>query len=262
MLFRVEQSFDQYIVAGEETARELLAENGPLIAALRRSYDFYTRGLWADGPETHPVAGLLAINAFMTYLAGIRTAMTGQAGAIFPTLRTALEYACYAFLITENTALAEVWSDRHKSAYHLKASRRAFGQAVAETAKRLNRIQAGAGDWVAEAYEVGIDFGAHPNPKGVFSHVTFDEDADEPYFQLGVTGLYQRDHHETRKALVGCLDFGVVMATVLIRCFPEPKPGLIRSLNELSADKDSVVADINASTLAANLAAKRQTGSP
>lgn len=254
MLLRVEQSFDQYVVAGEETAREILAENGPLIAALRRSYDFYTHVMWADGPEAHPLAGVLAINAFMTYLAAIRTAMTGHAGAIFPTLRTALEYSCYAFLITENTALAEVWADRHKSDGHRRASRRAFGQAVAETAKRLNQIQEGAGDWVAEAYELGIDFGAHPNPKGVFDHVTFDEDADEPYYQLGVTGLYQSDHHQTRKALVGCLDFGVVMATVLIRCFSEPKPELILRVNELSADKDRVVADLNAATAATNLA--------
>ena len=98
MLLRLDKTFDDYISEGENTVCELLATNGPLIQALRLNHDYFAKTLWADDPDIQPVPGVLGLNAFMLFLAGTRIAMTGHAAAVFPTLRTALEYACYALV--------------------------------------------------------------------------------------------------------------------------------------------------------------------
>jgi hypothetical protein len=48
--------------------------------------------------------------------AGIRIALTGHAAAIFPTLCTALESACYAYRMIEDEKLEKMWADRHQNA--------------------------------------------------------------------------------------------------------------------------------------------------
>jgi hypothetical protein len=61
-------------------------------------------------------ASSVALNAFMLVNAGIRIALTGHAAAIFPTLHTALESACYAYRMIENEKLEKMWADRHQNA--------------------------------------------------------------------------------------------------------------------------------------------------
>jgi hypothetical protein len=242
----LDKSFDDYITAGEETARKILTANGPLIKALRSHHDYFTRTLWADDPDINPVAGVLSINAFMMFLAGTRIAMTGHAGAIFPVLRTGLEYACYAFLITEDPALAAIWSDRHRDAKSLKASRNAFTGAVKITAQKLNDIQDDSGDWIFEAYETAIDYGGHPNPRGVFDHVSMLNEGPEEYHQVNVAGLYGEDHFYTERSLIACLDFGLAVAIVLSRCRKEFSEEVQTKLNALNEEKEQVAAEMNA----------------
>lgn len=246
MQLRLDKTFDDYISVGEESARELLAANGPLIQALRINHDYFAKTLWADGPDIQPVPAILALNAFMLFLAGTRIAMTSHAAAIFPTLRTALEYACYAFLITDNPSLGDVWAKRHESATSLKASRSAFTGSVRLTAQRLNDIQAGSGEWILDAYDSAIDYGAHPNPRGVFGHVSLIENATDTHHEVNIGGLYGSQHFETERSLIGCLDFGLAIAVVLTRCRKEFSDQVQAKLNELNEQKERIVAELNA----------------
>ena len=137
------------------------------------------------------MAMVLSMNAYMLFLAGVRVAMTGHVTACFPVLRTALESACYGFLIAKDPDLSAVWADRHKDADSKKVCRKAFGSAVTDVAKLVEREQPGGGQWLSDAYDAAIDFGAHPNIKSVFGHVRILEDVPEdPYFRVNLAGLY------------------------------------------------------------------------
>jgi hypothetical protein len=61
-------------------------------------------------------------------------ALSGHAAATFPLFRTAMEAACYAYLMKDNEDLEKVWLDRHTSPEALKKSRKAFTSAVKEAA--------------------------------------------------------------------------------------------------------------------------------
>lgn len=246
MKLQHEHTFDDYFTSGEKSVRNLLNENGSLIRALKRNHDYFVKVLWSDEHEVEPIAGLLGINAFMMLLAGIRIAMTGHAAAIFPTLRTALEYACYAFLITDNPALATIWSDRNKDDASLRSSRGTFTGAVRAAANRLNEIQQGSGNWILEAYDTAIDFGAHPNPRGVIGHISFPpKGSGATYQEVNIIGLYTSEHFETERALVACLDFGLAIAVVLTRCRMEYSERIQRELDELHYQKESVTTELS-----------------
>ncbi len=116
MKFKLEHSFRDYIGSGDQTANELLESGSPLVAAMEEFYAFFRDDLWADDQEISPNQAFLSTNAFMIYLSAVRVAMTGHEAAIFPLFRTALESACYAFLMSKDESLQEIWSNRHQSA--------------------------------------------------------------------------------------------------------------------------------------------------
>jgi hypothetical protein len=176
-------------------------------------------------------------------MAGIRIAMTGHAGAIFPMLRTALEYACYAFLISSDPSLATVWINRHDSPAALKASRGAFTGAVKEATKKLNDIQPNSADWISDAYDIAIDLGGHPNPRGVFTHISFGEET-ATHQAMSVAGLYSADQFQTTRSLIACLDFSLAIAVVLTRCRKEYSAHIQDELNALNERKEQVTAEL------------------
>ncbi len=239
----LEKTFDDYMTSGESTVAELLASDSPLVRELRESYRYFAQTLWTDAPDINPVSSVLAINAHMHLMAAIRIAMTGHAGAIFPTLRTALEYACYAFLITDDPALAAVWTNRHKSREALKASRNKFTGAVTATSKKLNEGQPGSADWIAEAYDTAIDFGAHPNPRGVFTHISWGEETSS-HVAMNVTGLYSADQFETTRSLMACLDFSLAIAVVLTNCRKEFSEAIQIELTAMHDRRESVISEL------------------
>lgn len=223
MLVQIDQSIDGYIDMTDSITRALREENSPILQAIRGFDDYFTKTLWREVRTDKPLPMMLAMNAYMLFLAGVRVALTGHVTAVFPVLRTALESACYAHLIAKNPDLGPVWSDRHKGDAAKKASRKAFGSAVADVAKQIDREQPGGGGWVAEAYDLAIDFGGHPNIKSVFGHVRIGEDdPNDPYYRVNLAGLYGADHWETRRILIGCLDFALAIAVVLTRALDAP----------------------------------------
>lgn len=244
MLVEIDKTIDDYIDTTDSITQALREENGPILQVIRGFDGYFTKTLWRGAGSDQPLPMMLSMNAYMLFLAGVRVTMTGHVTAAFPVLRTALESACYAYLIAKDPALGQVWSDRHRDAAARKASRRAFGSAVADVAKHIERDQRGGGRWLVDAYDLAIDFGAHPNIKSVFSHVRVGEDdPEDPYYRVNLAGLYGADHWETRRMLIGCLDFALAIAVVLTRALNAPDRQHQVQLQELNDQKNRVSLD-------------------
>lgn len=109
----IEGGIDSYMAAADETTAELLTSNEPLITALREYDTYFREGLWRQHqPPAVPL--VLCMNAYQLFLAGSRMALSGHCAAVFPLLRTALESAAYASLMTRKPELQEVWTHRHQ----------------------------------------------------------------------------------------------------------------------------------------------------
>ncbi len=199
---------EAYLAAADETTAELLASNDPLVATLRE-YDLHFRTrLWSAGaPDA--MALILFMNAYQLFLASVRAALSGHSVAVFPLLRTALESAAYGGLIAAKPELTTVWTDRHRDDAARNACRKAFtfAKAIEPLKDRAPDIH----ELAILAYDSAIDFGAHPNIKGVFGHVSLDEDRPDEFTAVTHTSLYSAHHIETIRGLCACLDFGLAI---------------------------------------------------
>lgn len=234
-------SFRDYIVSGDETTAALLANGSPFVDAIEEFHSFFSRSLWVNPVSGHPLANLLGMNALMLLLAGARTALTGHPAAVFPVLRTALESASYALLVSRNQELSEIWINRHRSDGDRAKSRSAFAAPVRKAVEILNHgdDEKSAG-WILDAYEASIDFGAHPNPKSVFLYTSMPKSEDGVYQTMTLTSLYGEGALETQRGLIAVLDYGLAIAVVLANSVQTQTEVVQRELEILNATKDRV----------------------
>lgn len=237
LMVEMGKNLDSYMAAADETAAELLQGDDCLVAALRR-YDEYLRcGLWAHVVGSSTIASILQMNAYMVFLAGVRMALSGHATAVFPLLRTAMESAAYGLLIERDPVLAEVWTHRHRSEADKKACRKAF--TFDQGIVHLKEMAPDVYDLAKLAYEGAIDFGAHPNLKGVASHLSINENRPDGMTAVTLASLYGSAHVKTLRGLCVCLDFGFAIIGMIALATPDPSEDRVKRLiEELQALND------------------------
>lgn len=230
------EGLDHYMKAADETAAELLRGDDQLVGALRQYDDYMRRDLWEHVAKSPGLGFVLSMNACMMFLAGARMALSGHSAAVFPLLRTALESASYALLIERDPALSDVWTLRHRSDNDKKACRNAF--TFDRGIVYLKDVAPDIYGLAKQAYEGAIDYGAHPNIKGVAGHLSIDDERDDSYTAVTLTALYGATHIETVRGLCACLDFGLAIIGLIALAHPEPSDCLVKDLQVLSDVKN------------------------
>ena len=253
MKFQID-TFERYLEAAGETEIEFLQSGSPLISVLRIYHKFYVDNLFTEGTPMSPVQCLLGFHSFMLYLCSIRIAISGHGAATFPLFRTALEASSYAFLIGERPELEHTWLKRNQTTEALKLCRQEFTPAVKRTAEAIQTkrwASARTGEWINQAYDAAIDFGAHPNPKAVGPYMQMDNTRPDGYVSLSLTSIYGPTSHATTRNLIACLDYGQLIALILTSCLNEPSDETLLQLNELNNLKEDLIEDIIPGTLSA-----------
>jgi hypothetical protein len=225
--------------AADETTRELQTAEGPMLKALLHYDTYFRRDVWEHISPTPAFAFVLFMNAYQMFLGATRMALSGHPAAVFPLLRTALESASYGYLMEQQPALAEVWGNRHRSEADKKACRNSFTfeKAIRGLGARAPDIERLAKD----AYEGAIDYGAHPNPKGVFGHVSINEDRPDGMVAVTHTSLYGSSHHETFRGICACLDFGLAIIGIIVLSNPAATGELQEELQSLNDAKEAAL---------------------
>lgn len=237
LMVEMGEGLDSYMAAADETAVELLQGDNDIVAALRRYDEYLRRDIWAHAGRSSAIALILQMNAYMVFLAGVRMALSGHTTAVFPLLRTALESASYGLLIQRDPGLDKIWTERHSSEAHKKACRKAF--TFDKGIYHLKEIAPDVYDLAKLAYEGAIDFGAHPNLKGVASHLSINENRPDGMIAVTLTTLYGSAHVETVRGLCACLDFGFAIIGMIALAIPDPSEDRVKRLiEELQALND------------------------
>ncbi|QTO56190.1 hypothetical protein J8I88_19560 (plasmid) [Duffyella gerundensis] len=166
--------------------------------------------------EVNPIAGLLAMNYYTQLLSAVNLALPGNQAAIFPNVRTALESACYAYLIAHNKAMAEVWLNRHTTKNSLDKCRKIFS--VKKASNDLKNLSPEMAEYVMAHYNAAIDFGAHPNRKAIFHHLTDMGEVDERHHGFELTCVYGRNSWHVNYALLICTEIGQAIAFLPAAC--------------------------------------------
>lgn len=232
MRVKINLSLADYIERGNANTARLLVGDHPLMGLVAAYYDFFATSLWADGQPIARVPMFLSQNAFMLWTSGVRMAMSGHEAAVYSLFRTGLESACYALLVSRKPELAAIWSDRDKGEAERKACRKAFTPAVSGVAKYLGAKEMWLGDFISQCYETSIDFGAHPNSRGVMNQVQVTPPtADEERFDVG--SIYPGDSVQVYRALCAAIDFGRAIAIILAYGLPVMSKGVVEALYAL-----------------------------
>ncbi len=223
MKFQIRQTLSDYIYLGNEITSEVIDSQIPLVRAIGEYHEFFSKTLFEGDSEISGTRALLAMHAVMIYTAAIRLSLSGHAAATYPLFRTALEAACYVFVMGLNPKLEAVWADRHLNSKTGQECRRMFSAAVKDAAKGIEARQPGSGheEWINNCYQGAIDFGAHPNPKSIFEHLQPPEDVGD-FWEFSLTGLHGSGSPELVRSLFACLDYGLVIGVVLAYCFTDP----------------------------------------
>lgn len=163
--------------------------------------------------ELGSTAQKLALQSQAIFLAAIRIAISGHPAAIHSSLRTALECASYALLIAQGKPATEtVWENRHKDQETLKKHRKSFGPAVELAAAEVGKHQADLQEYIKALYNVCIDFGAHPNPRGLDPHVKNDRGESESEYDF--VCLY-RWSTQVNIGMLFCVEIGIGLIWLL-----------------------------------------------
>ena len=135
----------------------------------------------ADAIRTDPQEGLLLpyllfFRVHSSFLVAVRLTMAGQAFEANLALRAAIEQAWYALHIARDPRPPErimIWLQRHETPEAQKKCKDEFTVSrVRSTHEALDSTSAGL---LRQLYDVTIDFGAHPNERGIFASVQREE---------------------------------------------------------------------------------------
>jgi hypothetical protein len=168
---------------------------------------------------THPqnlLSAVLLVSSHSAYRAACSTSMGTQLPETFVLLRSCLEYAGYGLHVKVNPRLGEIWVRRHDDAAALRAMKKAFqGVEVEET---IVATDAELGRVYSELYERTIDFGGHPNLRGVVTNALFQELPDKRQAQL----IYLHGNETTiAHALKTTAQVGLCSLHLFQHVFPE-----------------------------------------
>jgi hypothetical protein len=149
-------------------------------------------------------------------------------------LRGSLESTLYGLIASQSQENGSIWLNRDRN---LDRSRKLF---TARNALNLLKddphLYAGA----VEAYELAIEFGAHPNARSILEHLSL---ADER--RVSLTYLQGIPSIAAVRAILACIETGLVILHICPHAFPDHKAAMAMhsGASEIRAELDQYLRD-------------------
>lgn len=158
-----------------------------LLKQVHSTFKCVAAAIEKDNREELLVPRFLVIRVHSAFLAAVRLAMSGQAFEATLVLRAAIEQAWYALHIARDPRPPErstVWLQRHDSSATLKKCKEEF--TIASVRATHEGLDAGTAKVLRELYDTSIDFGGHPNEKGILASMRREETEGSVTYQVGI----------------------------------------------------------------------------
>lgn len=232
--------FWRYIAAIDESFDESTDGREPLSQLFVDTVEILTVTLGPDVEKGDPVASLLYRHASSLLLGAGKLALSGHSSAVYPVARTSLEAGCYAYLIQKvDPSAGPTWLSRHKDEAHRAACKKKFSAAVRLTADALRADgETNLSALVSEAYEGTIDFGAHPNARGLLTRTRITEENGFANMDIGV--VLEPATIEFRRALLACVEIAFCIGA--LECLGCGREDDLATFNSLVERKQEIVA--------------------
>lgn len=166
----------KFVVDAEQNIIASYANYNTIFKGLNHILDIFTkineyyREKGFSEPELVPLFFLNRAKG--AFLASMRIGLAGQIPECYPLLRLTLEYSLYALKLKDDIELTKLWLSRHVNEENRKKIRKCF--TITDMKKCLKEIDSETGEIVDKLYEELIDFGAHPNERGITANLESD----------------------------------------------------------------------------------------
>jgi len=208
-----------YLKATSENIDDHFKHPPNLMHLVNEMDEIFQNEIFAHEYDVSVIAGFLAMNSYTLLLSAVRQALSGHIVTIFPLARTALESACYAYLIAQDEEVGRIWLNRNKSKSALEKCRKNLTVQKAKT--QLMSLSPDMANFTKQLYDESIDHGAHPNRKAVFKHLSNMDEEDEKSHSFVLTGVYGQNTWQVNYALLACIEYGQAIAFILAACAKE-----------------------------------------
>jgi len=163
---------------------------GKIYGLLVSTYELLLDAERAIKYRVHPndiFPAFLFLKVHSSFLASIRTILSGQAVEAHPIMRLMIEQAWYGLYIKldpKPPKRRKIWLNRNDSEAGKKRCRREF--TIANVRKAHKAVDPEVSAQLGELYEHTIDYGAHPNQYGVFSNLNQDNTSGKLKYSVGM----------------------------------------------------------------------------
>ncbi len=121
-------------------------------------------------------AAFFLLRSHSAFLAGAHLAMSGHAAETYASLRLCLENGLYGLYLARNPASRETWLRRHDDDQARRRVKDEFTiRNLFDTLRGIDKREA---DVTGELYERCIDYGAHPNERGLTQSLKTEKKPD------------------------------------------------------------------------------------
>lgn len=210
------ESLSVYLKVTSENIDDHCKQPPDLMHMVNQMDEIFQNEIFAHEYDVSVIAGFLAMNSYTILLSAIRQGLSGHTVTIFPLVRTALESACYAYLIAHDKELEGMWLNRNKSNSALEKCRKNLTVQKAKT--RLMFLSPEMANFVKQLYDESIDHGAHPNRKAVFKHLSNNGEVAEEFHSFTLNGVYGANSWNVNYSLLVCTEYGQAIAFLLAAC--------------------------------------------
>lgn len=212
--------FRSYLDAAAGAENDSLRELENFIAYIDELDSLYRTLITGRAYSEHPVGGFLGMNAHALFLSAIGTSIRGQIPSSFMIQRGCVESSLYAYLVGLKKSDGDIWLNRDKNKDLAKST------FTANRAIQKLRIQdPNLADMAKDTYEWMIDFGGHPNPRSVLSHIRPGDKEPSGDHPFSLIYIHEGGSSEVVRAITACIENACLSVAILCHAMPKHPGG-------------------------------------
>jgi hypothetical protein len=158
-----------------------------LLKQIHSIYSCVEAAIKSDDRDERLLPRILLMRSFSAFFAAVRLTMSGQVFEAAPVLRVAIEQTWYALHVASDPQPPKrgtIWLKRHSTTSGRTRCKTEFS--IANVSKTHEGLDAPSARILKQLYEDTVDFGGHPNERGVLASLQREETGDTTTYRIGV----------------------------------------------------------------------------
>lgn len=160
-----DDSLSTFMIMAEENGYATFQNEKVYYDKLSQIYATFEKAIDVMHDSSNWFELLLFIKARGAFLAASRLGMATQVAETSPLIRAVIENSLYGFFLHKHPEYSKTWLERHKNKEAKKEVKEIF--VIGSMIDNLKFSNKSLGKIAKKLYEQSIDYGAHPNEKGL-----------------------------------------------------------------------------------------------